>query len=123
MAEETNDKILFRKTRLPLDTSENLPSDLRWAIGEDDGFIQGGFGGGQSTVGSIVFAPGGVVEQGGGSSGSEPEAVNPKVPTPVIKGIAESSVYQTMEGVSKADVWITVEGLDGVEYEVVVSTV
>lgn len=119
MTEETHDKALFRSTRYHPSASPNLPSDLRWAVGEYDDYIEGGFGGGQSTIGSIVFAPGSSV---GGSEPSIPEDTGkPKVPTPKIRGIASSHVHQTMEGVSKADVWITVEGLDGVEYEVVIS--
>lgn len=122
MTEETNDKILFRQTRLPVDSSPNLPADLRWAIGEGAEFIEGGFGGGQSTIGSITFAPGGTNWDDDDDYDPNPDAeVKPTVPTPVIRGVAESNVYQTLEGMSKADVWISVDGMDGVEYEVVVS--
>lgn len=123
MTEETNDKILFRQTRLPVESSPNLPADLRWAIGEGSGFIEGGFGGGQSTIGSITFAPIGSPGADSEYDYSPDAEVKPTVPTPIIRGVAESNVYQTLEGVSKADVWITVDGMDGVEYEVVVSQV
>lgn len=123
MAEDTNDKILFRKTRFPVEQSPTLPSDLRWAIGEGE-YISGGVGGGKSTVGSIIFAdrPASSFPNEEQQNAGPGEYVPPQVPTPTIQGVASSEVYQTPEGVSKADVFITVSGMEGVEYEVVVTT-
>lgn len=120
MTEETNDKVLFRQARYPLDQSPTLPSDLRWALGEGE-YITGGFGGGQSTVGSIVFAPSPVNDDPDYKELGPNEVQKPRVPTPTIEGVDSSSVYQTMEGISKADVYIVVNGMEGVEYEVVVT--
>ena len=121
MTEETNDKILFRKTRFPADQALTLPEDLMWAVGQDE-YITGGVGGGQSTVGSIVFAPNpSDIPADETLSYGPGEVRNPQVPTPTIDGISSSNVYQTVEGVSKADVFIIVNGMDGVEYEVVVT--
>lgn len=121
MTEETNDKILFRKTRFPVEQSPNLPADLRWAIGEGE-YITGGVGGGKSTVGSIIFADDATSIPVGDTPTYGPDEVRqPRVPTPTIEGIASSTVYQTVEGVSKADIFIMVNGMEGVEYEVVVT--
>lgn len=124
MTEESNDKILFRQDRYPLEQAPNLPEDLRWAVGEAD-YITGGVGGGQSTIGSIVFAGGGTgSEEWNQAEDAGPEvAEKPRVPTPIITGVTSSEVFQTIEGVSKADVFIGVDGMDGVEYEVVVTPV
>lgn len=118
MTDQTDDKLLFRQARYPIDQAATLPEDLRWALGEPE-FITGGVGGGKSTLGSIVFSPTPVTPEDN-PSGPEEGGI-PRVPTPIIKGVASSNVYQTMEGVSKADVFISVEGMEGVEYEVVVS--
>lgn len=122
MTEETNDKALFRNTRYSPAQSPTLPSSLRWAVG-DDQYITGGVGGGKSTVGSIVFAPDfdGTETVVVPPTPGEDEYQPPRVPTPVIMGVASSEVYQTMEGLSKSDVYIEVNGMEGVEYEVVVT--
>lgn len=119
MIEETNDKALFRSTRLPASSSATVPQALRWAMGEGE-YITGGVGGGKSTLGSIVFSDGGFTDFDGDDVGPE-IADTPKVPTPRIIGVASEEVYQTLEGYSKADVFISVDGMDGVEYEVVVT--
>lgn len=122
MTDQTDDKLLFRQTRYPMDQAATLPPDLQWALGEPE-YITGGVGGGKSTLGSITFSdsPTPYEEDNPASEPGEPQI--PRVPTPIINGVASSEVYQTMEGVSKADVHISVEGMEGVEYEVVVSSV
>lgn len=120
MTEDTNDKILFRQTRFPAEQAPTLPPDLLWAVGDAD-YITGGVGGGKSKVGGIIFADNLGVLPNDETYGPG-ESQIPTVPTPRITGIASSNVYQTPEGVSKADVFISVDGMDGVEYEVVVST-
>lgn len=122
MAEESYDKILFRKDRFPAEQSPTLPDDLRWAIGEPE-YITGGVGGGQSTVSSIILAGNDTFRSSDpdGSAAGPNAPQKPQVPTPTIVGVVSSEVFQTMEGVSKADVWIGVEGMEGVEYEVLVT--
>lgn len=120
MIEETNDKALFRSTRLPASSSATVPQALRWAMGEGE-YITGGVGGGKSTLGSIVFSDGSIAGAGGEIVGGPEIADTPQVPTPRIVGVASQEVYQTLEGFSKADVFIAVDGMEGVEYEVVVT--
>lgn len=124
MTDDTNDKILFRQDRFPLEQAETLPPDLMWSVGEPE-YITGGVGGGQSTVSTIVFAGGGVnSETWNEQDPVGPEiAEKPTVPTPTIVGVTSTEVKQTVEGLSKADVFIGVDGMDGVEYEVMVTAV
>lgn len=121
MIEETNDKALFRNTRLPASSSPNVPQALRWALGEGD-YITGGVGGGKSTVGSIIFTEDYIRDPGENNGKDGPEIpATPRVPTPIITGVYSEEVYQTLEGLSKSDVFISVNGMEGVEYEVVVT--
>lgn len=120
MTEDTNDKILFRQTRFPAEQAPTLPPDLLWAVGQGD-WITGGVGGGKSKVGEIIFADDQPYIPHEDPPGPGEQEI-PTVPTPRINGVSSSNVYQTPEGVSKADVFISVDGMEGVEYEVVVST-